>query len=100
RPQTRPPPAGDLIAVAGATILPHPAPFACARCCGRCGCPGCSLNTTEHPAASDLAVSPPAVENANGKLLAPNTATGPIPLLYYRISALAAPSPLSIRASA
>lgn len=36
-----------------------------------------ALNTTGQPAASAAAVSPPAVENASGKLLAPNTATGP-----------------------
>src|SRR5690349_7983044 len=36
-----------------------------------------ALTTTGHPAASAEAVSPPATENASGKLLAPNTATGP-----------------------
>jgi len=35
------------------------------------------LTITGQPAASAEAVSPPATENANGKLLAPNTATGP-----------------------
>src|SRR5262245_47517182 len=38
---------------------------------------GCAFTTTGQPAASALAVSPPATENASGKLLAPNTATGP-----------------------
>lgn len=33
-------------------------------------------------AAKADAVSPPAVENASGKLLAPNTATGPKPMRY------------------
>ena len=44
--------------------------------------PECALNTTEQPAAKAATVSPPAVENASGKLLAPNTATGPKPTLY------------------
>ena len=42
--------------------------------------PGCALwalKTTGQPAASAEAVSPPAVEKASGKLLAPKTATGP-----------------------
>ena len=43
----------------------------------RPGWPECALTTTGQPAASALAVSPPATENANGKLLAENTATGP-----------------------
>jgi hypothetical protein len=37
----------------------------------------CALTTTGQPAASAEAVSPPATEKASGKLLAPNTATGP-----------------------
>lgn len=37
----------------------------------------CAFTTTGHPAASADAVSPPGTENASGKLLAPNTATGP-----------------------
>ena len=41
------------------------------------GWPSCALTTTGQPAASADAVSPPATENANGKLLAANTATGP-----------------------
>jgi hypothetical protein len=41
------------------------------------GCAGCALTTTGLPAASADAVSPPATENASGKLLAPKTATGP-----------------------
>ncbi len=36
------------------------------------------MTTTGQPAASAEAVSPPATENANGKLLAANTATGPM----------------------
>ena len=42
------------------------------------GCPSCALTTTGQPTASADAVSPPATEKANGKLLALNTATGPI----------------------
>src|SRR5690606_42100538 len=38
----------------------------------------CAFTTTGQPEARAEAVSPPAVENAKGKLLAPNTATGPI----------------------
>ena len=41
------------------------------------GWPGCALTTTVQPAASAAAVSPPSTENANGKLLALNIATGP-----------------------
>ena len=41
------------------------------------GCDGWPLTITGQPAASADAVSPPAVENASGKLEAPNTATGP-----------------------
>ncbi|KCX76817.1 hypothetical protein J532_4523, partial [Acinetobacter baumannii 940793] len=44
-------------------------------------CPLWAFITTEQPAASAEAVSPPAVENAKGKLLAPKTATGPTPIL-------------------
>ena len=43
----------------------------------RCGCAGCALATTGQPAASADAVSLPRTPKANGKLLAPNTATGP-----------------------
>ena len=42
-----------------------------------CGWAGCALTTTGQPAARAEAVSPPGTEKANGKLLAPNTATGP-----------------------
>ncbi len=41
------------------------------------GCAGCAFTITGFPAASADAVSPPAVENASGKLLAPKTTTGP-----------------------
>ena len=41
------------------------------------GWASCALTTTGQPAARADAVSPPATENASGKLLAPNTATGP-----------------------
>ncbi len=41
------------------------------------GCPGWATSTTGHPAANAEAVSPPATLNANGKLLAAHTATGP-----------------------
>ena len=52
------------------------------------GCAGCALKTTGHPAARAEAVSPPATENAKGKLLAPKTATGPIAICICRISIL------------
>ena len=39
---------------------------------------GCPFTTTGQPEASAEAVSPPAVEYAKGKLLAPKTATVPI----------------------
>ena len=42
---------------------------------------------TGHPAARAEAVSPPATENASGKLLAPKTATGPRGTLRRRRSA-------------
>ena len=42
-----------------------------------CKCAGCAFTITGQPAAKALAVSPPAVEYAKGKLLAPNTTTGP-----------------------
>jgi hypothetical protein len=45
--------------------------------CEVAGCDGCAFTTTGQPAASAEAVSPPGTENASGKLLAPNTATGP-----------------------
>src|SRR5262245_2226203 len=41
------------------------------------GCPECAFRITGQPAASADAVSPPATLNANGKLLAANTTTGP-----------------------
>ncbi len=50
------------------------------------GCDGWPLTTTGQPAASADAVSPPAVEKASGKLLAPNTATGPIGTSMRRTS--------------
>ena len=50
------------------------------------GCPSCALTTTGQPAASAEAVSPPATENANGKLDAANTATGPTGRLIRRRS--------------
>ena len=50
------------------------------------GCDGWPLTTTGQPAASAEAVSPPAVLNASGKLLAPNTATGPIGTSMRRMS--------------
>ena len=49
-----------------------------------CGCPSCALTTTGQPAASADAVSPPATENANGKLDAANTATGPTGCIMCR----------------
>ena len=50
------------------------------------GCEGWPLTITGTPAASALAVSPPAVEKASGKLEAPNTATGPIGTSIRRTS--------------
>ena len=47
---------------------------------------GWPLTITGHPAASALAVSPPAVEKASGKLLAPKTATGPMGTSMRRTS--------------
>ena len=41
------------------------------------GCAGCPLTITGFLAAKADAVSPPATEKARGKLLAPNTTTGP-----------------------
>ena len=40
-------------------------------------CAGCPFTTMLHPAANADAVSPPATEKANGKLLAPKIPTGP-----------------------
>jgi hypothetical protein len=42
------------------------------------------LTTTGQPAASAEAVSPPATEKANGKLLAANTATTPASGCFIR----------------
>ncbi|MNL32951.1 hypothetical protein D3C87_1548350 [compost metagenome] len=50
-------------------------------------CALCALTITGAPAASADAVSPPATENARGKLLAPNTATGPSGTFAWRKSA-------------
>ena len=50
------------------------------------GCDGWPLTITGTPAASALAVSPPAVEKASGKLEAPKTATGPIGTSIRRTS--------------
>src|SRR5690606_7768307 len=47
------------------------------------GCEGCPFTMTGHPAASAEAVSPPATENANGKLLAPKTPTTPNGFCMY-----------------
>ena len=51
------------------------------------GWAGWPFTTTGHPAASAEAVSPPAVEKASGKLLAPKTATGPSGTIRWRMSA-------------
>ena len=51
------------------------------------GWAGWPLTTTGQPAASAEAVSPPAVEKASGKLLAPKTATGPSGIWRCRMSA-------------
>ncbi len=52
-----------------------------------CGCAGCALVTTGHPAARAAEVSPPMTPNAKGKLLAPNTATRPTGTRTVRRSA-------------
>src|SRR4029078_13198129 len=62
------PPATPCWASAAAMTSPHRA--------DRPGWRGWALTTTGQPAASALAVSPPATENANGKLLAAKTAIG------------------------
>ena len=49
-------------------------------------CIGCDFTITGHPAANAAAVSPPAVEYANGKLLAPKTTTGPKGIIILRRS--------------
>ena len=61
-------------------ILVRTAAFSMAEATSRAvsRCAGCAFTTTGQPAAKAEAVSPPAVENANGKLLAPKTTTGPI----------------------
>ena len=46
-------------------------------------CIGCDFTITGHPAANAAAVSPPAVENANGKLEAPKTTTGPRAIFIF-----------------
>ena len=51
-------------------------------------CPGCAFTITGQPAANALAVSPPAVEYAKGKLLAPKTTTGPKGCIISRMSGL------------
>src|ERR1700742_4539417 len=50
------------------------------------GWSSCAFTTTGQPAARAEAVSPPATENANGKLDAANTATGPTGRLIRRRS--------------
>src|SRR5690606_13685136 len=52
------------------------------------GWEGCPFTTTGQPLAKADAVSPPATENAKGKLLAPNTPTAPKGFCIYRISDL------------
>lgn len=65
--------------------------------------PGLALTTTGQPAARALAVSPPATENAKGKLLAANTSTTPSGTFIRRMSGRApighAGSAWSIRTS-
>ncbi len=51
---------------------------------------GCAFTTTGLPAASADAVSPPATENASGKLLAANTTTGPRGTSFFLRSCLGA----------
>ena len=51
-------------------------------------CIACDFTITGQPDANALAVSPPAVENAKGKLLAANTTTGPNGIDVFLISDL------------
>ena len=51
-----------------------------------CGCPEWAFTITEQPAARADAVSPPATEKANGKLLAAKLSTGPTGILKRRTS--------------
>ena len=62
-----------------------PATIAAVRSDSR-GWPEWALTITGFPAARAEAVSPPATENANGKLEAENTATGPTPMSMRRSS--------------
>src|SRR5699024_12695284 len=84
-----------LLSSPQASLLPYTTLFrsfsiaaliACATISEVPGCALCALKTTGQPAASADAVSPPAVENASGKLLAPKTATGPSGIRRWRIS--------------
>ena len=54
------------------------------------GCAGCAFTMTGFPAARAEAVSPPATENARGKLLAPKTTTGPSARKRERMSGFGA----------
>ena len=63
-------PSGMLVA-ATAFWIAMPTSSEVPGCCGR------ALTITGQPAAKADAVSPPATENAKGKLLAGNTSTGP-----------------------
>ncbi|MNN65631.1 hypothetical protein D3C81_1811460 [compost metagenome] len=67
---------------AGIPVFSAARMIASATCSAVAMWPPWALNTTGQPAARADAVSPPAVENAKGKLLAPNTATGPSPIRY------------------
>src|SRR5688572_24593836 len=49
-------------------------------------CAGCAFTITGQPAANAVAVSPPAVEYAKGKLYAPKTTTGPNGTSIFLIS--------------
>jgi len=60
--------------------------MASATSCDVSGCAGCAFTITGQPAANAVAVSPPAVEYANGKLAAPNTTTGPSGTNIFRMS--------------
>ncbi len=71
----------------GAPTLPAARTSAACTATDSAGCELCALATTGQPAAIAAAVSPPATENANGKLDAPNIAIGPTGTSSRRTSA-------------
>ena len=76
-PISRPPPDNSANAPSGKRVAASASRITPATRCDVSGCAGCARSTTGQPTASAEAVSPPATENASGKLLAANTAAGP-----------------------